>query len=186
RAPGSGNTMNIATTAVIGVNGVLEWNNAVLRSGILTNEGLVLLASPGGGAVQGASTVFRNEGTLIHMTGGFNISSDGRVENAAMWDVQGDVSHSGYGSSGGGFFVNEPGSIFQKTAGDGVASFVSIGKLFDNFGTIDVQSGELAIGWPSTHTDAMLTTSQGATLHFTTDAADPSATFIGTTSGHQE
>lgn len=184
--PGSGNTMNIATTAVIGVNGVLEWNNAVLESGKLTNEGLVLLSSPGGGSVRGAFTVFRNEGTVIHMTGGFNISSDGRVENAAMWDVQGDVSNPGSGISGGGVFVNEAGAKFQKTAGDGKASFVSIGKSFDNFGTIDVQSGELAIGWPSTHTDAILTTSPGATLHFTTDAAEPSATFIGTTSGRQE
>ena len=160
--------IDIVTTGTIGANGVLEWNRAFLKSGALTNQGLIRFNDA---AVQGATTVLRNEATVEDV--GVIISNDARVENASVWDTQG-----GFAVGSGGVFVNEAGAVFTAQGSGGSSG------VFENFGTIDVQSGEFSFSGSSTHTDAVLTTSAGATLHVG-DGSLPVVTFAGTVSGNQ-
>lgn len=148
-ATGSVNDINIATSGVIGANGVLEWNNAVLESGMVANQIPVHITSSDVQGVDGSTALFRNEALMVHMDGVFQVAGGGRVENASVWDVQGDPAYNG--ATGTGTFVNEAGAVFQKTTGSGATLFTDESLVIDNAGTVSVESGEIDINRPFDH-----------------------------------
>ena len=127
-----------------------------------------------------SGALFRNESTVEHV-GGNPVSltgPDARIENAALWDIQGDGGLVGF-TAPVSVFANEASGTLRKSGGTG-ASVISSGALrLDNAGVTEVQTGELRIDVPSAHTDATFAVSAGALLRF----GSGGAAFFGTLSG---
>ena len=175
----SGN-IAFATAGSIEASGDLEWRAGGLQAGTLTNGGLVRLENHAStrGVISSTGATLRNEGTVRHVDDAlfYLYGGDARVENAGLWDVQGGGDYNGFNGTVARF-TNEAGATFRKSGGD-VTVFQSAPLVFENAGTVDVQTGELRFNRPSSHTDATLTAAVGGLL----DLASP-ATFVGTITG---
>ncbi|MEM1055974.1 MAG: T9SS type A sorting domain-containing protein [Bacteroidota bacterium] len=176
--------ISVVDPSTIEGSGQMNWQNGYLIDGTLTNNGLVRIE--GGGGARGVNSssggTFRNEGTVEHVdTQPFYVTgSDARTENAGLWDLQSDGDLSAF-SGTMSVFVNEAGGTFQKSSGVGLTTVSGAPLVFENAGTIDVQTGEVRFDRPSTHTDATLTTAAGALLRFSVGGV----TFVGIQSGAQ-
>ena len=186
----TGLVFSLPTGGTIAASGVFEWRDGGLQIGTLTNRGLVQINGPGtsrgvGPPTSGTTATFRNEGTVEHVDSGSFIvnavtGAAGRLENAGLWDVQGDGDIAGFPNGGTGTVVNEASGVFRKSGGTGVAQIVTAPLTVENAGTFDAQAGEIRFDVPSTHTDgATLTASAGALLRFNAGVV----TFAGTISG---
>ncbi len=133
----------------VSVGGAFDWNPGDSQSlltglgtGVLNLAGTTTLAGTGGKYLDGITV--NNTGVLTYLSGGLQIgqSATAKLNNAGMFDIQGDLSVIG---GAGGNFANAAGGTVQKTAGSGTADF---DLPFDNKGDLRVAVGTLALnGW---------------------------------------
>jgi hypothetical protein len=121
----------------------LTWAAGLLTSGALTSQTPILITEAADKGVDGTTSLFRCEANVTHEDGSFIVAGGGRVENRAVWEVQGDPDYQG--DTGKGTFVNEAGAILRKTAGSGATIFAGGGLAFENRSTVSVESGELDV-----------------------------------------
>ena len=169
-------------SSTVEASGDLWWINGTLFSGTLTNKGLVRF---GGGNVGISTTttstgaLFRNESTVqVGDAPVFVSGPNARIENAALWDIQGDGGIQGF-IAALSVFENEVSGTLRKSGGTGASVIFSGNIRFDNAGAIEVQTGELRIDAPSAHTDVTFAVSAGALLRF----GSGGAAFFGTLRG---
>ena len=145
--------------------GNLVWTGGCLQgSGVLTNQGSLTISGNGGQGVWGvltnAGTIAQNASGSLYMEdstttpGGQHLAVLNNLAGA-LYDIQGDASIStggggswggpdGSGSSWPGGTINNAG-LFRKSAGSGTSSVDPV-IVFNNTGTVEVDSGTLAIG----------------------------------------
>jgi hypothetical protein len=161
------NTLTLSATLMgngdLDVSGLLTWNGGTMIGPGVTNAN-------GGMSITGGSLngrTLNNNGTTTFTGNNANVigSGNGAIINnpaGSTFNLQGDVQYLwGCGLCGAVSSFNNAGT-FKKTAGSGTAVFS--GVIFNNTGTVEVQTGTLKVG-AGTHTGSF-TGSTGASLEF--------------------
>src|SRR5690606_28321008 len=134
-------------------NGV-TWGAGLLTKGMLRSQTPVYITSGETKGVDGPTAIFHTDAPVVHANGTFQISGGGRVENASVWEVQGDPDY--HGATGTGTFVNEAGAILQKITGTSATVFTDANLIVQSAGTISVDSGEIDMDCPFDHQSGAL------------------------------
>jgi hypothetical protein len=190
----SGGLINVAAPGM-SVNfdpGVFQWTGGTINTAAsattLTNTGTMALS---GSAVTAFGGTLNNSGTIIHSgSGNFQLSAvvtfqptrAGVLNNvaAAVYDLR---SNAGLTSLVTGSAVNNSG-IFRKSAGGGSSN---ISVPFNNTGgTIDLQSGALALSGGGTDTGGVFNSATGTLLSFSGTGRAMSGIFTGSGQGAVE
>jgi PEP-CTERM motif len=156
-----------ATGGTLSGTGTVTVTGSATLGGTMTGTGTTHLAggvtSTLGSLGLDSGRVLLNEGT-VSGSGNVNLNPStsnggvGTIVNAAgaVWDVTGNSSISGsFGGDGAvtpPTFVNE--GTFQKSGGTGNTT---VSVVFENTGTLDVQTGTVILSGGSTHTSATIT-----------------------------
>lgn len=148
-------TSNVTFNCVGFVGGNLTGSNAVINgtaivsfitlSGTLTiaSNSFVYLSPVSNGPIYFGSTVLTNYGTVIWTNTDLRCESSPLIYNYGLWDDQGDNTFFG-AYSGGGFTVFNNYGTFRKSEGNDISTLDN-NIIFNNFGTVDVQSNLLDI-----------------------------------------
>lgn len=122
--------------------GAITWSGGNWQVGVMTiarNGSLVLTG--GGDRTLGFGYAIRNLGTVKLASAGLNASNGGAIENHGLFDLAGDLSvRSGVG------MTNRETGVVRKSGGTGASGLP--GAFVQAGGTLDVQTGTLALGGP--------------------------------------
>jgi hypothetical protein len=174
----NGNSLTMTDNSAVNRGGVLDWRSGTLATGAgasLTNAG-TLLMSTGGNKELNTGTIINTTGLVTWTGGTLFIGNGSTFENRNLFDVQANVEMRPIGA--GNTFRNTATGTYRRSAGTGDHVIIG-GVVFENFGTVNVQTGTLRFDGSSTHTDATVTASAGAQVRFNTKVH----TIVGTLSG---
>ena len=136
---GPGTTINL---------GSFEWTGGTVSGGLTNASNAFTIIGTGGWCAMNSGSVLTNGGTVTQVSGAWVFASNGGaiVNNlaGACWNLQGDG-----GSIGGDIVFNNAGT-FRKSSGGGTTglfyNYWGSKYGFNNTGTVEVDSGTLAIG----------------------------------------
>ena len=162
----SGGTLTgLGTLTITGTGS--QWTGGTMTGGGTTRIAAGADLTVGGTQIKRlANRTITNEGTLIEgQTGGAFVDLDGAavLNNAGLFDVQGDESWQNVFSPGGTLTINNTGTL-RKSAGAGDFQFLS--TALNNTGTVEVQAGRLGFGGNGGVSKGMFTTVAGTALVF--------------------
>ncbi len=140
----SGGSLLLASGTFVGeaavASGSTRWTGGFVQGSFRNAAGAEWLIGSGGFKyVDGAGTLFTNDGTVRWSSDPVYLQNGSQVLNRGSWLAEGDQSLFWNGGTGVGF-VNE--GLFHKTAGTG-SSTVQTGVGFVNRGTVRADSGSL-------------------------------------------
>ncbi|HEX5044289.1 MAG TPA: hypothetical protein VFV75_15390 [Candidatus Polarisedimenticolaceae bacterium] len=159
-------TLSVSGGTLGGTDGVTVPGTFTWTAGTMTGNGTT--AALAGIAISGSSTkdlsgnrTLSTSGTTTWAgTGTVRFGSGGNVQNAGIWDAQGNAAISNFGA--GGPFANLAGGTFRKSAGGGTTT---LDVPLTNAGTVAVVSGTLSLDGGGSATGGF-TGSMGTTLRF--------------------
>ena len=148
-------------------SGLFQWTAGDIDysgGGVLTNIGVITAAPSSGATVRIVSGILDNKGTINQSGAGTFVlfgAGGGEVENeaGAVYDFQSDGTPFVEGP-GGGTIVNA--GTIEKTGGTGTTTVSNV--ALNNSGTLDVESGTLALLSPETSTGGTFSVATGAVL----------------------
>ncbi|HET9300743.1 MAG TPA: hypothetical protein VFO11_12420, partial [Candidatus Polarisedimenticolaceae bacterium] len=131
----------------------------------------------------GGRTLSTGGTTTWSGTGSIRLGSGGNIQNAGIWDVQGNATM--VLLTGGGGFTNPVARTLRKSAGGGLTTF---DVAVTNGGTVAVESGTLSLDAGSTSSGAYngtpgTTLRFGGGMHDLGSASSVSAATVAVTSG---
>jgi len=118
-----------------------------------------------------------SSGTVVWTGGGLILNGSSTVTNEAggLWDIQGDVS---VGSQGAGSPAFTNSGTLRKSAGPGTLTLGG-SVVYANTGTIDVQSGILAVGGQQLTSSGVMQVATGVTVQLDRVTLQNGSTFGG-------
>jgi len=153
----------------LAIEGMSLWDGGMIAGmdvgSTLRNTGTLTLAGADSGpAVPRIGQRYDNQGTTIQSSGRFGICAGTRVENHGLYDMQCDGNISwDWGGGGWPRFYNHAGATLRKSSGTGTGHIRNV-EFYNLGGTIDVQSGTLAISAGGTNTGGTFNVAPGALL----------------------
>jgi hypothetical protein len=148
------------------------WN-----SGNLSGPGTVVvpvattltIAAPG---PHGLAASLNNAGKIVMTSVSASLSIQGSptvsatLTNSGSFEMQGDVSVTGAGTASATFFNNK--GTLTKTGGQALplSSTIEFNGFFDNFGTVNVQAGNLSFLTPTGKSTGQFLVASGSLLNF--------------------
>ncbi len=155
-------------------SGPMVWSGGDMSGSLTVGEQSILSIS-GGGIVGFAGLLLTNLGTVNWTNVGIYSygPSNAQIYNIGSWNEQGDDSFTGGYDGGTTLFENI--GTFSKSGALGVTT-LDANVVFDNIGTVDIQSGTLDIAAGANNGGAFAT-GAGAFVNFTT----PNYTFVNKT-----
>jgi hypothetical protein len=178
----SGNGNFVAGGATFGgtIAGTLNWDGGNLGGAATLTTNSVLNIGFGSGSGGFNGLVLTNYGTVNWSNGnlvGVN-ERNAQIYNYGLWNAQGDNTFLGQGAGGTTLFDNF--GTFRKSGNAGT-TILDANVVFNNTGTVNVESGTLDIGG-GTSSGGDFTTTGGAAINFISTAYNfgNSTTFAGT------
>jgi hypothetical protein len=153
------------------VSGTTTWSGGFMNGGGTTQASGGLSLTGAGVRDLNPRTLRTPLGATWSGTGQVRLGTGSVIDNAGLWDVQGDLTIGML--SGGGTFSNASTGTLRKSAGGGTLTMT---PALSNAGTVEVQTGTLTLDGGGTHAGAF-TGAVGTTLRF-----DGGVHALGTTS----
>jgi len=140
--------LNGGSVLTVAPNAVLNVTNSVTLYGVLTNAGTVNWA--GTGDIQIYNDHSDTDGGIVNLAGAvFNVQNDQSINNYLYWG-------NFLGWAGDGYFNNS--GLFVKTAGAGTTT---VNAIFNNAGTVEADSGTVALTDEGVGTGEIILTGNG-------------------------
>lgn len=127
------------------LNGTAGWQFGTLQGSWQVGAGHTLDVSTNSAkTISGVGTVITNNGTVNMLAGSssLNLANNPSIVNNGTWTLQADVGVTAGGSATPSFVNN---GVLRKTGSSGTSSFATAVLGFTNAGTVDVQTGKLAL-----------------------------------------
>ncbi|NNE35754.1 MAG: hypothetical protein HKN13_10980, partial [Rhodothermales bacterium] len=171
--------LTLATSSVVGPNGVIDWNGGTISVDTLTVRGSVLAES--NSTMILGSGVLINEALMRYSDGLLYLGPNTQVDNQGVFEFAADVDLRRSGVPP--HTLLNSGTI-RKTAGDSSAdkSFIDV-DVRNNGGTIDVAAGTLELTEGGTYTGGTYSAASGTTLEFDSGVHIFNGTISGTPDG---